>query len=170
MNDVAISDAPVGGQFLSFYLADEEYAVNILEVQEIKGWQPVTRIPNAPPHVLGVINLRGIVVPVLDLRRRFDLPIKPVDPATVVIVIHLKEAQAERTVGLVVDAVATVYDVSSEMVREAPDLGSGIGNHFILGLATIEARMVILLDMPVLVNQGLLGLGALDADNHSVAA
>ena len=170
MNDVAMSDAPVGGQFLSFYLADEEYAVNILEVQEIKGWQPVTRIPNAPPHVLGVINLRGIVVPVLDLRRRFDLPVKPVESATVVIVIHLKEAQAERTVGLVVDAVATVYDIGAEMVREAPDLGSGIGNDFILGLATIEARMVILLDMPVLVNQGLFGLGSLDSGNDRVAA
>lgn len=170
MNDVAMSDAPVGGQFLSFYLADEEYAVNILEVQEIKGWQPVTRIPNAPPHVLGVINLRGIVVPVLDLRRRFDLPVKPVESATVVIVIHLKEARTERTVGLVVDAVATVYDIGAEMVREAPDLGSGIGNDFILGLATIEARMVILLDMPVLVNQGLFGLGSLDSGNDRVAA
>ncbi|MCB1737852.1 MAG: purine-binding chemotaxis protein CheW [Gammaproteobacteria bacterium] len=165
-----MSDAPVGGQFLSFYLADEEYAVNILEVQEIKGWQPVTRIPNAPPHVLGVINLRGIVVPVLDLRRRFDLPVKPVESATVVIVIHLKEARTERTVGLVVDAVATVYDIGAEMVREAPDLGSGIGNDFILGLATIEARMVILLDMPVLVNQGLFGLGSLDSGNDRVAA
>ena len=157
-------------EIISFHLGKQVFCVNIMSVREIRGWAPSTTLPHSPPHVLGVINLRGIVVPVLDLRRRFDLPVKPVESATVVIVIHLKEARTERTVGLVVDAVATVYDIGAEMVREAPDLGSGIGNDFILGLATIEARMVILLDMPVLVNQGLFGLGSLDSGNDRVAA
>jgi len=133
-------------QVLTFKLAGEEYGVGILKVQEIRGWSAVTAIPHAPAWVLGVIDLRGVVVPVIDLRRRFELDPAPFGPATVVIVIRVNEAGAERTIGLVVDAVSEVYDIDQSTFRALPDLGSTAASEVVHGLAHADGKTIILLD------------------------
>ena len=133
-------------QFLTFKLAGEEYGVGILTVQEIRGWSAVTAIPHSPPWVLGVIDLRGVVVPVIDLRRRFELAPAEFGPATVVIVIRVNAGNEERTVGLVVDAVSEVYDIDASAFRQLPDLGSSAASEVVNGLAHTDGKTVILLD------------------------
>lgn len=130
------------GQYLSFRLADEEYALEILSVREIRGWQRVTRIPHAPPFVLGVLNLRGAVVPVMDLRRRFGLPDAEYTSTTVTIIV----AVGQRLFGIVVDAVSDVLDVAAAQLRPPPDFGSAIDTAYIKGLTAQGDRMVMLLD------------------------
>lgn len=133
-------------QFLTFKLAGEEYGVGILKVQEIRGWSAVTAIPHAPAWVLGVIDLRGVVVPVIDLRRRFDLEPADFGPATVVIVIRVSGSGEDRTIGLVVDAVSEVYDIDDSSFRALPDLGSTAASDVVQGLAHTDGKTVILLD------------------------
>ncbi|MGB1110456.1 MAG: chemotaxis protein CheW [Gammaproteobacteria bacterium] len=144
-------------QYLSFFLADEEYGVSILSVQEIKGAQKVTPIPNAPEHVLGVINLRGTVVPIMDLRRRFHMTPASFDANTVFIVVHVHEGEHSRTVGVVVDAVSQVYDVPHAAINPPPEVGGALNAEFIDGLVTMDEKMVILLDISKLINVGMLG-------------
>jgi purine-binding chemotaxis protein CheW len=139
------------GQYLTFMLAGEEYGVEILKVQEIKGWDSVTPIPNTPKHVLGVLNLRGAVVPIVDLRTRFALESIPYGPTTVVIVVKMAQADQERTVGLVVDAVADVYRLESAEIQAAPEMGCTIHTDFVRGLATVDGKMVILLEVDRLI-------------------
>ncbi len=143
-----------GGQYLTFMLAGEEYGLEILKVQEIKGWDSVTPIPNTPRHVLGVLNLRGAVVPIIDLRKRFALDSVPYGPTTVVIVVKMTEDEQERTVGLVVDAVADVYRLEGEEIQPAPEMGGAIQTEFVRGLATVEEKMVILLEVDRLIDFG----------------
>jgi purine-binding chemotaxis protein CheW len=133
-------------QFLTFKLAGEEYGVGILNVQEIRGWSAVTAIPHAPVWVLGVMDLRGEVVPVIDLRRRFELEPATFGPSTVVIVIRVPYDGQERTLGLVVDAVSEVYDIDSATLRRLPDLGSPASNDIVHGLAQADGKTLILLD------------------------
>lgn len=133
-------------QYLTFMLAGEEYGVDILRVQEIKGWDSVTPIPNTPDYVLGVINLRGTVVPVIDLRRRFAMPASDFGPTTVVIVLRVSGADHDRTIGIVVDAVSEVYNVSADAVGPAPDFGDAAATGFVKGLTRVGERMMILLD------------------------
>ena len=140
------ADRAANQQFLTFKLAGEEYGVGILTVQEIRGWSAVTSIPHAPPWVLGVIDLRGVVVPVIDLRRRFDLAPATFGPSTVVIVIRVSSGAEERTVGLVVDAVSEVYDIDPSAFRQLPDLGSSAAGEVVNGLAHTDGKTVILLD------------------------
>lgn len=130
-------------QFLTFILAEETYGVDILKVQEIRGWQDVTTIPNAPKHIRGVMNLRGAIVPILDLRRRFDMPEVDLTDNTVVVVVNVME----RTIGMVVDAVSDVVDMPTEELRAAPDFGSNIDANFVQGLAPVEDNMVIILNV-----------------------
>jgi purine-binding chemotaxis protein CheW len=132
-------------------LAGEEYGVDILRVQEIKGLDKVTRIPNSPEHVLGVINLRGAVVPILDLRRRFGLEAIAFGPTTVVIVVRIEGGQDGRTVGMVVDAVSEVYNVDAGATQPPPDVCGGVDTIFVKGLATVEKKMLILLDIDRLI-------------------
>jgi purine-binding chemotaxis protein CheW len=139
-------------QFLTFQLAGEEYGLGILNVQEIRGWSAVTAIPHAPPWVLGVIELRGAAVPIVDLRRRLELPPAKFGPATVVIVIRVSAGVGERTVGLVVDAVSEVYDIAEESLRELPDVGSSAASEIVAGLAHADGKTVILLDALRLAN------------------
>jgi purine-binding chemotaxis protein CheW len=134
-------------QYLTFKLAGEEYGVGILSVQEIRGWSVVTAIPHSPPWVLGVMDLRGVVVPVIDLRRRFQLAPAEFGPATVVIVIRVNTGTAESTVGLVVDAVSEVYDIGESAFRELPELGSTAASEVVSGLAHTDGKTVILLDV-----------------------
>jgi len=144
-------------QYLTFMLADEEYGVDILRVQEIKGWDSVTPMPNMPDHILGVINLRGTVVPIVDLRRYFELETVPFDKTTVVVVVRVSdEEHGERTMGIVVDAVSEVHNIAKEQLKPAPDFGGACSTEFIKGLATEGGRMLIMLDIDQLMNNGVL--------------
>lgn len=134
-------------QFLTFMLNGEEYGVDILRVQEIKGWIPTTRIPNTPEYIRGVMNLRGAIVPIIDLRQRFGMPSIDYTATTVVIVLKIQHGGHERTVGFVVDAVSDVYNIAPEQRRDSPDFGAHVHTDFIRALATVEEKMVILLDL-----------------------
>ena len=139
-------------QFLTFTLADEEYGVDILRVQEIKGWDSVTGIPNTPDYILGVINLRGTIVPVVDMRLRFGLPPMEYGPMTVVIVLRIESGNRTRIMGIVVDAVSDVYNIPEAGIKPAPDFGGTVESEFITGLAGVEDKMVIVLDVDRLLN------------------
>lgn len=139
-------------QYLTFMLNGEEYGVDILRVQEIKGWNATTRIPNTPHYIRGVMNLRGAIVPIIDLRSRFLMPPIEYTATTVVIVLKVHNDGLERTIGFVVDAVSDVYNVSPEQFREAPDFGTHVDTDFIRALATVDQKMVILLDIDRLMN------------------
>lgn len=139
-------------QCLTFKLADEEYGVDIMSVQEIRSWEPVTRLPNTPEFVTGVINLRGIVVPIIDLRKRFNLDTVAYGTTTVVVVVKVETGDSERTMGMVVDAVSEVYNLSQDIIRKAPELGSAISMEYIRGLADIDEKMIILLDVDTMLN------------------
>ncbi len=143
-------------QYLTFILGVEEYGVDILRVQEIKGWDTATEIPNTPDYIQGVMNLRGIIVPIIDLRKRFDLEKVEYGKTTVVIVLKVKSNDKERTMGFVVDAVSDVYDVSEEQLKPPPDFGCKVGTEFVKGLATMDEKMIILLDIDLLMNNGVL--------------
>lgn len=157
-----------GGQYLTFMLAGEEYGVEILRVQEIKGWDTATPIPNTPEHVLGVLNLRGEIVPVVDLRKRFGLASVPYTNTTVVIVVKMMNEGVERTVGLVVDAVADVYRLENNEVQVPPEMGNGIDTAYLNGLATVKDKMVILLDVDRLVDFKVLGQAEEDDESEPV--
>lgn len=144
-------------QFLTFVLGREEYGVTILQVQGIQGWDRVTPIPGTPDFILGVINLRGAIVPVVDLRRRFGMAAAEFGPTTVVIVVRVTTEGHERTLGLVVDAVSDVRSVTEQERMPAPDFGAAVKTDFVRGLATVDERMVILLDIDRLVSEGVLG-------------
>jgi purine-binding chemotaxis protein CheW len=121
-----------------------------LRVQEIRGWSTVNKIPQTPPHVLGVLNLRGSIVPIIDLRVRFGLASAEFTPLTVIIVISIKTAKGSSEFGLVVDSVSDVVDIRGEDVKETPNLGGKMNADFIESLATVAGRMVILLDVDAL--------------------
>jgi purine-binding chemotaxis protein CheW len=140
-----------GRQMLTFRLGHETFGVDILQVQEIRGWSPVTRIPQTPGHVLGVLNLRGAVVPIIDLRLRFELESAEYNALTVIIVLSVNGPAGQREVGVVVDAVSEVVDVSENALRQAPELGDRAVTDQISGLLTLGSSMVILLDVDRLV-------------------
>jgi purine-binding chemotaxis protein CheW len=131
------------GQYLTFALGGEEYGVEILTVQEIRGYAPITAIPNTPPHIEGVMNLRGAIIPVVDLRRTLGMPATARGPFTVIIVL----AVGARVMGLIVDAVSDVLDVARADVHPTPDFGTRIDARFIQGLARAGDKLVVLLDV-----------------------
>ncbi len=137
-------------QFLTFTLGDEQYGVEILKVQEIKGYSAVTPIPNTPAHIKGVMNLRGIVVPVVDLRAKFSMPSAEYNKFTVIIVVTIRE----KVMGLVVDAVSDVLDIPPSEIRMAPDLGVRVDTRFISGMASIGETLTVLLDIERLLSDG----------------
>ncbi|MFC1602032.1 chemotaxis protein CheW [Pseudomonadota bacterium] len=139
-------------QYLTFELAGEDYGVDILRVQEIRGWDVVTRIPNAPPYVKGVLNLRGAIVPIFDLRERFDLPCHEYTKDTVVIVLRINSSGGMRIMGVIVDAVSDVLNAGSDGLTNAPDFGSRIATEFIAGLVSAGDKMVMLLDVDKLLS------------------
>jgi purine-binding chemotaxis protein CheW len=143
-------------QYLSFLLGDEEYGVEILRVQEIKGWDSVTHIPNSPHYLCGVLNLRGTIVPVVDLRLRFDMPARVYTPTTVVVVLKV-EGITSRTVGIVVDGVSDAHNVLPEEIKPAPDFGVSINTNFITGLVSIEENMMMILNIDSLLSVEALG-------------
>ncbi|MGD9842958.1 MAG: chemotaxis protein CheW [Steroidobacteraceae bacterium] len=150
-------------QMLTFVLGDETYGVDILRVQEIRGWQPVTRIPQSPRHVLGVLNLRGSIVPIVDLRMRLDFSSAEYTGVTVIIVMSIKSPVGQRDVGVVVDSVSDVVDVNTSNIKPAPDFGSRANTGYIQGLITIAERMVMLLDIDQLVVDDIISNAAMVA-------
>ena len=128
----------------------------ILAVQEIRGWNKTTAIPNAPDYMLGVINLRGVIVPIIDLRKHFGMPDVEFTASTVVVVVKVAHENGERTVGLVVDAVSDVYQISDEDINKSPAITGMISSQFIKGLANVKDKMVILLTISELINVGVL--------------
>lgn len=150
-------------QFLSFTLGDEEYGVDILRVQEIRSWEPVSRIPNVPSYEKGVVNLRGAIVPIIDLRERFGLGHLEYSPLTVVVVLQIQiEGGQSRVMGVVVDSVSDVIDVDEKTIQGAPNFGTKVSTEFINGLASVNKRMVMLLDV-----EKLLKLDGLDNEDES---
>jgi purine-binding chemotaxis protein CheW len=140
------ADSPVAREFLTFTLGREEYAIDILRVQEIRGYEEPTLIANAPPCIKGVINLRGIIVPIVDLRIKFHLPKVDYTPFTVVIILNV----AGRVVGIVVDSVSDVIHLTPEAIRPAPDFSASFDTRYIEGLASVDGRMLIVTDIEAL--------------------
>ena len=136
---------------LTFCLGSETYAVDILLVQEIRGWAPVTRLPQAPRHMLGMLNLRGSIVPVIDLRVRFGLEQAVFTTVTVIIVLSVHTASGRREFRLVVDSVSDVVDVDAADLKETPSLGNKASAELIKGLAVVADRMLILLNVEDLI-------------------
>jgi purine-binding chemotaxis protein CheW len=131
---------------LTFSLGGEVYGVDILRVKEIRGWSPVTRIPQSPGHLLGVLNLRGVIVPVVDLRVRFGVGAAEFNALTVTIVLSLNVDGVPKEFGMVVDSVRDVVDLAPANIRPAPEVGGAQGNEFIEAIATHEEQMLILLN------------------------
>jgi len=138
-------------QVLTFVLGDETYGVDILRVQEIRGWSAVTKIPQAPAHVLGVLNLRGSIVPIVDLRMRLALERAEYTSITVIIVLSVQSGTGRRDFGVVVDGVSDVVDVDEAEVRPPPELGTRAATDFIRGLVPVAERMLVLLDIDRLI-------------------
>jgi purine-binding chemotaxis protein CheW len=157
------ASAAGSNQVLTFTLGEETYGVDILRVQEIRGWSPVTRIPQAPAHVLGVLNLRGSIVPIVDLRMRFSLERAEYTPLTVIIVLSVESAVGRRDFGVVVDGVSDVIDVAVGDVKPAPEFGEHVSTEFIEGLAAVAGRMVMLLDIDQLIGGDVTGVTSLPA-------
>ena len=141
-------------EVLVFVLGEAEYAVDILKVQEIRGYEKVTAIPAAPAFLKGVVNLRGTIVPVVDLRTKFGLPVPADDSHAVVVVLRI----AGRTIGAVVDAVSDVVRLAHADVKPAPELGGVVDASFLAGVATQGGRMILLMDIEKLLSSGELNL------------
>ncbi|RHW77087.1 chemotaxis protein CheW [Colwellia sp. RSH04] len=140
-------------EYLTFLLQGEEYGIDILCVQEIRVWSSITELPNKPDYIKGVINLRGVIIPIIDLRLRFGQEALEYNDQTVTII--LKQTNAHRTmvVGLVVDAVSEVYKFTHQSIRPAPAFGNNIDSCFLKGLASVEEKLIILLDSDTLLNE-----------------
>ena len=136
-------DDQIASEYLTFRLGEEEYAIDILKVQEIRGYEPPTAIAYAPPFIKGVINLRGIIVPIVDMRLKFGCERADYDEFTVVIILAL----GDRTVGIVVDSVSDVLKIESSEIKPAPEIDDVIDASCIMGLASIGERMLILVDI-----------------------
>lgn len=143
----SLNEKTVDHQFLTFELAGEEYGISIIKVQEIKGWSPVTRIPNTPDYVSGVLNLRGNIVPIIDMRRRFNLETVEYTATTVIIVLSVEDENGGRDIGVIVDAVSDVLNVNNEDIKDPPEFGDDINVEFISGITASTSKMVMLLDI-----------------------
>jgi purine-binding chemotaxis protein CheW len=143
-------------EYLTFRLSQEEYGIDILKVQEIRGYEPPTRIANAPTFIKGVVNLRGTIVPIVDMRLKFNCPEAEYNSFTVVIILNLRT----RIIGIVVDSVSDVLELQPESIKAAPDIDSVVDNSCILGLGSVSDRMLILLDIERLMSGADMGLSA----------
>ncbi len=142
------ADDKGGHEYLVFTLGDEEYGIEILKVQEIRGYERITRIANAPNFISGVTNLRGVIVPIVDLRVKFDFNTTVLDKDTVIIVLTL----TNRVVGIVVDGVSDVLSLAAEQIRPAPEFSVTLSTEYLQGLGAIDERMLILVDIEKLLN------------------
>lgn len=147
MESAAVSVNPAQ-EYLTFTLENENYAIDILTVKEIRGYESVTKIANAPSFIKGVINLRGDIVPIVDLRIKFNVGSATYDEFTIVIVLHIHN----RIVGIVVDGVSDVVSLNKEQLKPPPDFGVAFDSRYLLGLATINEQMIILVDINELIS------------------
>jgi len=143
-----------GSEYLAFTLGSEEYGIDILKVQEIRGYEAVTRIANAPEFIKGVINLRGIIIPVVDMRIKFNLGTPTYDQFTVVIILNI----GGRIMGMVVDSVSDVTTLTPDQIKPAPEMGSAFNGEYLTGLGTVDERMLILIDIDRLMSSSEMGL------------
>ena len=153
--------AAQGGEFLTFRLGAEEYGIDILRVQEIRSYEAPTRIANAPPYIKGVVNLRGVIVPIIDLRLKLNCDAAEYNDFTVVIVLNVRG----RVIGTVVDSVSDVLALTRDEIKAAPDLSSGVDSNFITGIGSVKhadkdatERMLILMDIEGLLSSAEMGL------------
>ncbi len=135
-------------ELLTFTLGKEEYGIDILRVQEIRGYEAVTSIANAPEFIKGVINLRGIIVPIMDMRIKFKLGKVDYDDTTVVIILNV----ADRVIGMVVDGVSDVITLKADQIKPAPEFGAGLDTKYLQGLGILDERMIILVDIEKLIS------------------
>lgn len=147
-NENQAGTSTIGSEFLTFTLGSEEYGIDILKVQEIRGYDAVTTIANTPDFIKGVINLRGTIVPIVDLRIKFHLGTVEYNQLTVVIILNL----GHRIVGIVVDSVSDVLALTPEQIRPAPELSAGLDTRYLTGLGTVGERMLILVDIEKLMS------------------
>lgn len=152
-----------GNQYLTFFCDQEEYGVDILRVQEIRGWSQATMIPNTPSYMRGVINIRGTIVPIIDLRERLCLDRQEYGRTTVVIVLRIEFEGRDRMVGIVVDAVSDVYNVTDAQMKPAPDFAAVGQIQFAKSLATVDEKMIIILEVDRLYDEPDGGGGAISA-------
>ncbi|MGV3655158.1 MAG: chemotaxis protein CheW [Noviherbaspirillum sp.] len=145
---------PGVSEFLTFTLGKEEYGIEILKVQEIRGYESVTRIANAPAFIKGVVNLRGTIVPIVDMRIKFNLGTPTYDQFTVVIILNI----GRRVIGMVVDSVSDVITLSPQQIRPAPEMGTALDTAYLIGLGTIDERMLILVDVDRMMSSAEMGL------------
>ena len=141
-------------EVLNFRLGTEEYGISILKVQELRTYENVTRIANAPDFVKGVVNLRGVIVPIIDMRIRFSTGAAAYNEFTVVVILNIRN----RVIGMVVDSVSDVVTLEEGQVRPAPVMGSAVDTNYLLGLGTVEDRMLILIDIDQLLSSSEMGL------------
>ena len=141
-------------EFLSFVLGEEQYALDIMAVKEIRGYEPVTKIANAPPFIKGVLNLRGDIVPIVDLRIKFNVGEASYDEFTIVIMLNV----CNRIVGIVVDAVSDVIKLSSDDIKPPPEFGVAFDTKFLHGLAEVQDSMVIIVNIESLISSDSLAL------------
>jgi purine-binding chemotaxis protein CheW len=142
-------------EFLAFKLGNEEYGIDILRVQEIRSYEKPTRIANAPEFVKGVVNLRGAIVPIIDMRLKLKLEQAPYDHLTVVIVLNI----GQRVMGMVVDAVSDVITLAAEQLRPVPQFNAGLAGEHLLAIGAVDERMLILVDIEKLMSGAEIGLG-----------
>lgn len=143
-----VAAAGQGREFLSFTLGSEDYGIDILKVQEIRGYETPTKIANSPEFIKGVINLRGVIVPIVDLRIKFNVGHAEYNALTVVIILSI----AKRVIGIVVDGVSDVVTLTPEQIKPAPKFGATFDTQYLMGLATLDSRMLILLDIEKLMS------------------
>ena len=151
LNDLSSAGAR---EYLTFRLDQEEYGIDILKVQEIRGYEPPTRVADAPPFIKGVVNLRGTIVPIVDMRLKFNCAKAEYDSFTVVIILNLRQ----RIVGIVVDSVSDVMELPPDSIKAAPDIDSVIDSGAVMGLGSLADRMLILLDIERLMSAPDMGL------------
>ncbi len=139
-------------QYLTFDLLGEMYGVEILKVKEIRGWEEIRDIPNTPDYIKGALNLRGEIIPIVDLRVRFMMGEVTYTPITIIIILAVQTDTGETVIGIVADAVSDVLDISRDDIQEKPNLGSKIDMQFMLGLSVTADNMVMLLDVDKVLN------------------
>jgi purine-binding chemotaxis protein CheW len=154
MKAVVANQVQESQQFLTFLLEDQEYGLEIFKIREIRGYAPITPIPNVPSHVRGVMNLRGTVLPVIDLRMKFHLPAVEYSKYTVIVIATV----GDKTVGLLVDAVSDVLTVGLDVIREAPDFGAAVDTRFINGVFQSREHLAVALNLEELLSESELAL------------
>jgi len=163
LNRAALDGDDRAGKYLTFKIAKEEFGVGVLQVREIMGIQDITAVPQTPVYLKGVINLRGKVIPVIDLRLKFGLDSIEYTQRTCIIVVHVKVDSGTLQMGMIVDEVSEVLMITSEEIEDTPDFGMKVATNYILGMAKIKGKVKILLD----INEVLTGQEILEAESYT---